>query len=392
MQKVSLAAKIVSLVSLSILLPLTGAKVLAQSDQANGQAISLQRGEVVDKDYFASSGQVTLSGTVNGDAYVAGGNILVDGVVNGDLLVGGGNVNVTGTVANNIRVAGGNVTISAKVGKNVTAVGGSVEISNSADISGSLVVAGGNIQVLGPVGKEMNLAAGQATLGSSVGSGVYAAVSQLTLSPGAKINGDLTYVSRNRANISPEASVSGKVTQNLPPPQPTVPPGGLVAFFSGLFIWFKVVSFIAALIVGALVLLLFPNFTQETAGTLREKPWLSLGIGFLAMIVTPAVVVLLLLTVIGIPLGLIFLAVYLIGLYLAKIFVAVVVGGLIMQALGNKDRWYLALILGLLIYYLLTLIPVAGWIVSLVVFAVGLGALAVSTRDFYRQLSSKKAV
>lgn len=355
--------------------------VLAQSNFRSGDTSTLPQNETIDRDYFATGKDVSVDGTVNGDAYLAGGNVTVNGTINGDLLAAGGNLNINGEVTGNIRVAGGNITVNGKVGRNVTAAGGSITASPNSQVTGSITSAGGNLNLLGPIGKQANLGGGQINIDNSVGSDVNAAVGNLTLSSRANVNGNLIYWSDTKASINPQAKVSGKVTQNIPPKK-EAPKADAAA---GAYTAFKIISFLTALVFGLLLIRLFPNFTLQTAQTIKRNWLLSLGLGFLAIAVTPFAVILLLITIVGIPFAILWIFFLVFDLWLAKIFVAIAIGSSI--AIYFKRQWtlYLAFLLGLIVYYIIGIIPLVGWLFSFTAAIVGLGAIILTKRNYYQK-------
>ena len=72
--------------------------------------------------------------------------------------------------------------------------------------------------------------------------------------------------------------------------------------------------------------------------------------------------------------------------WLSKAVVAAVVGILILERVYPRGLEYRAsaMTLGLLIYLLLCLIPVVGWVVALVVSVLGLGGMILSIRQIKR--------
>jgi hypothetical protein len=371
--------------------------VLPRSALAQGTVVA--QNETITKDYFATGSSVNISGTVNGDAFVAAGSVLVQGTINGDLLVAGGTVNVGGTVTGNIRAIGGQVIVSSQVGGNVTALGGAVNLTEGASISGSLVSIAGSATLLSPIGRGINAAAGQMTIGNTVGGDVSATVGQLTLAPGARISGNLTYVSSVDAQIQGGAQVSGTTTRNAPPPRepPQLPErpnvlediqAALVRFFAIL----RIIDFASALLIGLVLIYLLPIDTRGTVKMIREQPWKSLGIGLLFLIVLPIIVLILLGLVITIPLALIILALYFIALYLAKIFVAIFLGEWLLRVINRKAKIGWALLWGLVIYEILLFVPFIGGIVMFLVVLLGLGAIYLENRNFYQELRSKNLI
>ncbi len=356
----------------------------------NKQDVVLPKNEVVNKDYFAAGNNVFLEGRVNGDAYLAGGNIVIDGTVNGDLLAAGGNIDIRGTVTGNIRAAGGNINVTGSVGRNATLAGGGINLATNANVTGSLAAAGGNLAVSSPIGKEANLAGGQIILGSKVGSDVNAATGRLGLAPTALINGNLSYLSNNPVSIPKEASVSGKITQYIPQGKPA--PTAAIQAAAGLLTFLTIADFILAAIIGIFLIVFLPVYFEKTAGIIIKRPWLSLGIGLFAVIIFPFVFVLLLMTVIGIPVAFVLAFVLAIFGYLAKIFVAFVLGQLVFRQFNRQTNLIWPLLIGLIIYFIFTLLPVLGWIIATVAGLMGLGAILIEEKNFYKELRAKQIV
>lgn len=363
------------------LAPLT----LAQNNFRNEEVSTLSRNEIINKDYFAAGEKVTLSGTVNGDAYLAGGNIIVDGVVNGDLLIAGGNLNIRGEVTGDVRAAGGNIQIDGTVGGNITTLGGSIRVDDDSEVTGSMVAGGGNIEVFGPIGKGITAGAGTLMIANSVGGDVVTGVGELDLGPNAVINGGLNYMSDERARISDGASVSGAIKQQLPPKGPDEKDKEM--FLAGAAVGWVIFKFLSLLVIGSLLLWALPVFMKNASEAITKQPLQSLGIGFLVLILVPMVAVVLMMTVIGLPLGLVVLLGYFFILYISKVFVAIAVG---VRILGHKQNRYLSMALGLLILSVVLLIPVLGGLVDFVVMLLGVGAAIATKRAMLLTLRSKK--
>lgn len=344
--------------------------------------IVLPKGEVVNKDYFAASNSVTLAGTVNGDAFLAGGTVINEGTVNGDLLVAGGTVEIRGTVTGNVRVTGGQVVIAGNIGRNLSVAGGSVNVVNSARIGGSLAAAGGSVNVSAPIAKEANVAAGQTTISNSVG-GDLSVAGPVSLTSTAAVAGNLNYWSNNPAQIQPGATIAGQTTQNIPS-QAQPQPGKALGTFAAAKTTFSLAYLISYFIVGLLLLKFFPFSLQKISDNILTNPWGSLGVGFLVLILTPIIIFILFITLIGIPIALILLALFLITIFLTKIFVSYVLGQKILKYSNSKAGNIWALIIGLVIYFLLGLIPVIGGLTTFIFTLLGLGALFLQRKMFYQ--------
>jgi cytoskeletal protein CcmA (bactofilin family) len=376
----------VALLAAFIFFSIGAAQERARRNRSGSQA-TLAASQVVNGDYFAAGELVEISGTINGDLYAAGGQVVIDGRVNGDILVAGGRVRVSGTVAQDVRVAGGQVAIGGSVGRNVTVAGGNVELAPSADVRGGIVAAAGSIDLSAPLGAAAKIAAGTATIGNRIGGDVEVAVGTLRIGSRADIQGNVTYWSAREASVSEGARVHGKLVRNAPPERPRVWP-------AAAFAWFVLISinFVSTLILGLLSLRFFPRFHRAVVTTLSDRPWTALATGFIAIVVLPVVLGLLFTTVLGIPLALILMAAFFILIYWSRIYAISRIGEAILGRLRPESSRALAFLLGLLVYYILAVIPFIGWLVIPLVVLFGLGAELLARKQFYARARAQELV
>ncbi len=365
------------------------AQVLAQGDRKEVKRIVLNQSEVVDSDYFAAGDEVVIAGTVNGDAYVAGGNVIVEGVINGDLLVAGGTVTVKGRVDEDIRAAAGNLVVSGEIGGNVTLVGGSVRIEESAIVAGSVASAAGSLNIFGQVGKDVNLGAGDALIAGKIGRNVKAGVGKLSLTSNARVGGNLNYWSENQASVDQGAVVIGENNFNEIEQKQNADKTFGSAITAGT-VFFKIIWYLAAILVGVLLILIAPKFVSSVSDKVTARPLASLGVGFAVLLITPIIVVLLMVTLVGLPLAFILLFAYLISIYLAKIFVSLAVGRLLIGKSSKKKALWVVFALGLAVYEFLTLVPILGMFVNMAVLVLGMGALVLTKHEWFRMFKVKK--
>jgi cytoskeletal protein CcmA (bactofilin family) len=352
---------------------LTATPVLA-AEVRSGDTLTVASGEVIDDDLYITGGEITVDGTINGDLVAFGGAITVNGSVNGGVIAAGGTVVLNGKVSRAVRAAGGDLSISGTVGGDLVVAGGQVKVTSTASIGGDVLLGAGSVRIAGPVRGYIKGGSGDVVLSSEVGEDVELGVGRLTLASTAVIRGDLTYISEDEASVQPGSQVMGQTTHQLPEarPEKLAPAFGIVG---------KVLGFVMALIVGIIIILVARRRAASIADSVRDKPWQSLGWGTLVLIATPIAILLVLITVIGIPLGLIGLALYLIALYLAQVFVALTIGSLILRRSAADENQGLligALAIGLAILSLLGLIPYLGFFIGLATIIFGLGALVVS--------------
>ena len=95
---------------------------------------------------------------------------------------------------------------------------------------------------------------------------------------------------------------------------------------------------------------------------------------------------LLMFTGVGLPLAMIVGALFVLDLYLAKIFASLALGKVLARNFGWKLRPAAVFFVGLVVYYLLRLIPVVGMFVRLAALLAGLGGVWL----YKKQLLGKK--
>ncbi|OGM18854.1 hypothetical protein A2685_01025 [Candidatus Woesebacteria bacterium RIFCSPHIGHO2_01_FULL_37_10] len=369
--------KFILLSIVSLLFAFGNSSVNASNIDTRTQRVTkLPRGEKIEKDFYVTAGEVVeIAGEVKGDVLVAGGQLLVSGKVDGDLIAAGGTLDISGEVTQNIRAAGGEIVINGIVGRNLSVAGGNVRIASPGVIKGSAVIFGGNISLDAPVSGDVFLASGNANLSGEIDGDIEGYVGTLIVTSEAKINGNLEYTSDTEAEVDKDASISGKILRKSPPLRmapDTTSVNGIVKEFAKASLFFKLIGFISASILGLILIKYAPNYLSATALYIEKNMLKSFGLGFLLLILTPVLFIVLLITLVGMPLAFISLFIYIIFIYLSKIFIAFTIGMKISE--GYVKNINIKYLIGLTAFYIITLIPVAGSILSFLALCIGLGA------------------
>lgn len=375
---------LILLVIFFLFLPLP---VFAQQFNDNERAF-LPKSTVVNGDYFAAGELVTISGTVNGDVYAAGGTVIVDGTVNGDVLAAGGAVTISGTVSDDVRVGGGNVTVSGDIGKNLTLGTGNGTITSDAQINGSIVGGAGTLTIMSPIGKNAVIGGGTLVLGNVIKGNVTAGAGTITVNENARIQGDFNYTAEDELMLEEGASISGQIVRHEPQTYEKPSEG---AAFAGKFVW-TAITFVITFIFGSILLFFLPNFFKNTVLVARSQPLQNLGIGFLTVILSPIIIILLCLTFIGIPFALIWLFIFIVDLVIAKLFIAYLLGQKVHETINAKTNRYVTFFTGLLLYKIVTFIPIVGPLIGIIATLIGFGALMLQKKATYQALRKKEEI
>ena len=330
---------------------------------------------VIASDYYGAGAAASPAGTVEGDAFVAAVRLDLDQPVNGDALLGGGSVSVAARVGGDLYALGRSVMLDALVGGSARLTGGHVELTKRARVSGKTTLVGGRVSMLGNAGHQLAVFGEHVTLDGQVDGNVTIASRTLYIGPSARISGKLTYRGTAPVQIDPAAVIAGGVNylsfnfadETYQPVARVVAWVGAIAFTIGLFL------------IGMIAILLLPNSTAHMSTLGRRRPIASIGLGLATILCMPIAVVLLLLSVVGIPFALMLLLLWPMILmfgYLAGVMAASdAVAGPIPHA---KARRILLLAMGLGVMLLFARVPFAGWIIAMVLVTMGIGAMALN--------------
>ena len=385
--------RIMSLI-LGVMVCLLGASRVEAEDSSEHaewkKRVVLSAGQEVHGDYFAFGPHVEISGTVHGDVYAAGGEVLVDGVVDGDLIVAGGEVRVSGEVTQDVRIAGGTVTLSGKVHRNVTIAGGDVHLTDSSHLKGSAVIGAGNLLLGGSIDGDVRIGAGNVTLSKAIGGDLAVAAPAIRLTSRASVGKNVRYWSDDEPSIDEGATVLGTVTRH---PIPEVFKGeeakrGL----AGAKLIAGLISFTSTLLLGLLLLRIYPIFTSRVTLKIQEQPWVVLGLGGALLFGVPLLIALCMVSILGIPIGLMLAAMYVVTLYLGRVFVMLWLGQRLLRLVSAPFSTTRAFIAGLVVYFILSLLPLVGGVITMLTIVIGLGSILMTKKELVVKLRNEQVV
>jgi len=333
----------------------------------------LTQAEAVSEDVYMAGGTVQVLADVDGDVVIAGGNVTVVQRVGADVLAAGGNVTVTAKVGDDVRAAGGSVTVTGDIGGDAILAGGTVILGPGNTVAGRAWLSGGVVNVAGHVRGGLKVAAGRIVIGGAIDGDVDLFAQSIEILSTAVIKGDVTYTSPNKAKVQNGANLEGAMThRELELPGKRARAG---ASFLGSFLLF--------LSLGVCAVVVYWLCGQTSAAIVqltRNQLLKCFALGLLALLVTPLVVLMLMVSMLGIPLGLALLAVYLVVLLAGCLMALVAVGDAGFRRLGwdpahNKPRRVLSILAAAGTVWILSVIPFVGSVVLLLVLLGGAGAI-----------------
>ncbi|HNR43963.1 MAG TPA: hypothetical protein PKH80_02250 [Methanofastidiosum sp.] len=313
----------------------------------------------VNDDFFISGDQVTINGNINGDLFAAGGEVVVNGNVTGDAYVAGGNATINGQITGGLVLVAGQANVSGKTGK-ILAGCGDLAIKGNTD---KIIAAAGNVKIYSTSVVER-----------------YAYINTGGFENQGTINGEL--------NLSAEQLIEkGNVgTFNY---QKSTAGEDFSKGMRSLGAILSILGAIGMLVLGILLIHLFPKLFFTIEKEVEKDSIVRTIIGFLLIIATVIVGIILAVTIIGLPIAAILGMFFIMALMTSGLFVSYYAGNFITKKLNINTSEIGIFIIGFVILAVLKLIPVLGFFVGLVVGSLGFGAIYYAVKNNWKVITAK---
>ncbi|MCS7261731.1 MAG: polymer-forming cytoskeletal protein [Anaerolineae bacterium] len=398
----------------------------ARAESRSGEEVVVAVGEVVDDDLYAAADRIVIDGTIKGDLIAFGRVVLINGTVEGDLIGFAQAIAVRGIVRDDVRAAaqafvvekGGLIGDDINVGAYGVAlqagseVGGNMwaaasQVSSAGRLAGDLVGGAQSVHIAGSVGGDVELLVGDGEAEPDFplelvmpplpeGFELPRIPNGLSVTPEARVAGRLSYASRFPV-VVPEGVVRGEVIHRPPEivEEETQPPA---EFGSPAWAIDQGQRLLRLILVGLLVVWLASRGLYHTTAALWTRPLSSLGWGILS----PFAMLLFLIVAGLVILGVAALLSYILGstalltlllsaatgtivviylmlvLYIGALITAFALSKRIFRTRTVHPVWLM--LLGIVILWVLTAIPVVGVFIGIVFVLFGLGAIWLAVR------------
>ncbi len=357
----------------------------------------------IEDDVYAFGGNVSIKADIDGDLVTAGGRITINGNVSGDLMAAGGYLNLNGDVNDDARISGGVITISGKIKDDLIIAGGQITLIDSTEVGGDLIISGGTIDLNGKVSGDVILSGGSINISGKVNGDVRIEyVGQLTITGGAEITGDVTYSSAQKANISDDAVIGGKIKATITERTKKMEIFKEIPaiFFTATYLGGKVISFTSLFVLGIILLLAIPRVFSKFNDRMRTTLGRCVGagaimlfgvpVGILILFVISIILFILLITaglgIVTFSLNSILIILYMLLIYVSTLFLSFFIGRMVLYKTNldmNKYGWkVLAYLVGLVIVIFAYNIPFVGWAFHLAGILFGFGGLMLVMKDW----------
>jgi len=362
---------------------LTAARLLSATAAAcmlcAASAVPAAQGE----NTYMAGPEVRIEQPLAGDLIAAAGRLTVDHDVPGDALLAAGSIEIHAPLGDDLRAAGGFVHLYNRVKGEALIAGGSVAIDPKAEIGGHAWIVGSEVTIEGRLGGHLTVYGRHVMIAGDIEGPVVLSGERLEILGTARIRGDVRYTSPHELVVHPRAHITGAVTRtpsalDVPKPHTGIP--GLSAV--------RPLLLLGLLAAATLLYWLFPRFTVTSSRTLGAAPVKSLGLGAGIFFSGPPIILLLVITIIGIPIALATAAFYIIALLVGYLISAFFLGERMLRLVRRADattaRWrILAVAVALVVLTLLRQIPYAGAMIALIAVILGLGAMVLQAFTHY---------
>ena len=338
-------------------------------------------------DTYSAGETINVNAVVHGDLVIAGGKLIVNDSVYGDLTAAGGELFLNSYVADDVRIAVGRATIDSEVGDDLIVFGGEVILTENAIIQGNLTCYAGNIEINGIVHGKLDIKGSDVLINGTIKETSKIIGEDFTIGPNAKFHKGVEYwnsdgeIDFNTSLVNSEAQFN----EDLSDEESDLSLTTLGTTSLSSWIYYILSAFLMILVLHGL----FRN-TFSTAVEGIEKNWLkSFGFGLLYLLGIPILIILALLMIVGIPLGLFATVIFIFSLLFGNQIAALL---LVYYYKHTKEKnwgfWsvtFLALLCAIVLR-LLTTIPYAGILLSVVILSITYGALTLKVIESKKQL------
>ncbi len=329
---------IVCVVLLALLLPTSVGAVEFRKDSQ--VTIDTQ----IDDDLIVSGGTVIINAPVNGDVFAVAGTIEVNAPVGGDLIAAGAQITVTSTVKGKIIAGGGTIDLKGTAEK-ILVFGGAITLHSTAVVERYAVVSGGTAINAGTIREDLIVSTGRFQ-----NTGSYGKLTLIEPTPAEGIEALLTFVLILSILVKIGYLILGLI---------------FVKYFSGLFF----------------------RIEKEV----RESTVKKIVMGFIFIIVTALVVLVLGITLVGIPFAAVVALLFMIALMVAGLFVSYSLGNWVLTLIKVKTGDMMTFVVGFVILNVLFAVPYVGIIFRIVAVSLGFGAIHYAVRANWKSITVPKA-
>ena len=289
---------------------------------------------------------------IEDDVYLCQEDIAYDKLVDGNVYAIGKNITISSlAITGNLFVCGENVTINANVSGSVYACGNIVEINSGANdvyVAGNKVTFGDNSYTY----RDIRVA------------------SETCEFNGYSYRNFYSTSSKTNINNSSTAGVAGKIDNIGEMIEIKLP----VKQESKSDTFSNVINILAKAFTAIVIILVWSNITKNKENNEKENYFIDILVGLGLTILVPIIAIVLIITLVGLPIGFLIIALYVIALCISIPIAALKISRIILKLTQKSCSNVMKFVLALAVYLVIELIrfiPVVGGVIRFIIIAYG---------------------
>ena len=363
----------------SILLIILFCGFLAHSARAislvSTNEFNLPEGAILENETWIGCEKAVVSGVLKNDLFLAAQNAQLNGSYEMDLWAAAQEIVYAGTCAGHVRLTAKSISFSGSAQDNVICAASTVDITSDAQITGDVLLFAENALFQGQLNGELTIYATSVTLGGVINGSIRIYANDIVVMPSAVIEGDLKYLSTKDLFLDSSVKLGGSLEKIQIIAAPVKEKSWSDAFLYQAFFY------MSALIAGLVWIFLFPTLSMCAVSATRESMLKCFLIGLAVLFGIPAILMMLFVSLLGIPLALLLTVAYASLIYVAKVISAYTVGLMVLRRASTQpllQNAFTVLSAGMLCIYLPAVVPSLSFFIWILTTCCGLGALVLA--------------
>jgi len=309
---------------------------------------------------------ITISEPIHGNAFLLGQTIALRSPLLHDVSAVGQYLVIDALITGKARLVGQHITINASLNDQAYIVGQHITLGEEGELYPGTELRAGTILLDGNVTGPLVVRATTLIINTTIDGSVRADVDTILFGENAQITGDLTLMKKTPINT---AFVGGDVAIQEPRPIKNLLNQSAFSFPFEAFFFF--------LVIALLFIVISHSHVIRLNDAIERQPFLCLGVGILALVGLPFVIVFLSITLVGIPLAITLLLSYVLLILFGLVYSIIFVGTILFKTDQKEPLPHIivAVILGGIIYFTVGELPLFGNLVWFLILAVSIGAL-----------------
>ncbi len=300
---------------------------------------------------------------IEDDVYLCEQDIVYDKLVDGNVYVIGKNITISSlAITGNLFVCGENVTINANVSGSIYACGNIVEINSGANdvyVAGNKVTFGENSYTY----RDIRVASETCEFNGYSYRNFYSTSSKTNINNSATGGVAEKIYYSGEINVQNPDNIGEMIEIKLPEKYENT---------SDTFS--NVISIFSKAFTAIVIILVWSNITKNKENNEKENYFIDILVGLGVTILVPIIAIVLIITLVGLPIGFLIIALYVIALCISIPIAALKISRIILKLTQKSCSNVMKFVLALAVYLVIELIrfiPVVGGVIRFIIIAYG---------------------